>query len=193
MKQYFFLFFSNVLIDNFILVRFLGLCPFIGVSNNIKNATGMSLATSFVVILSSSILWLINYYILVPYNLIYLRIISYILIIAVIVQFLELFLRKMSPLLYRILGIFLPLITTNCAVLAIPLFSLYLNYTFLESIFYGLSASFGYTFIMIIFSSIRERVTVSDVPFIFQGAPIALITISLMSISFMGFQGVIKY
>lgn len=193
MKHYFFLFLYNILIDNFILVKFLGLCPFMGISNNIKSAIGMSVATSFVIIISSFILWFINRFILIPYDLIYLRIIFYILIISVLVQFLELFLKKVSFRLYRMLGIFLPLITTNCAVLAIPLFNMYLNHTLLESILYGLSASLGYTLVMIIFSSMRERIIVSDVPRIFQGAPIALINISFMSITFMGFQGVIRF
>ncbi|CAL4319196.1 electron transport complex subunit RsxA [Buchnera aphidicola] len=192
MKHYFFLCLSNIFIDNFILVKFLGLCPFMGVSNNIQSAVGMSLATSFVIIISSFFLWFINGFILIPYDLLYLRIILYILIISVLVQFLELFLKKISFRLYLMLGIFLPLITTNCAVLAIPLFNIYLHHTLIESILYGVSASLGYTLVMIIFSSIRERIIVSDIPLIFKGAPIALINISLMSITFMGFQGIIK-
>ncbi|AWH90652.1 electron transport complex subunit RsxA [Buchnera aphidicola (Melanaphis sacchari)] len=192
MKFYFFLFLSNILIDNFILVKFLGLCPFLGASSRLEMAIGISLSTTFVIIISTILLWLINFFILIPFNLFYLRTIIYMLIISCGVQFLEIFLQNASPLLYRILGIYLPLITTNCAVLAIPLFSLYLNHVFLDSLFYGISASLGFSLVMIIFSSIRERISLSDVPLIFQGAPIALITISLMSLIFMGFRGLIK-
>lgn len=192
MKFYFFLFLSNILIDNFILVKFLGLCPFLGASSRLEMAIGISLSTTFVIIISTTLLWLINFFILIPFNLFYLRTIIYMLIISCGVQFLEIFLQNVSPLLYRILGIYLPLITTNCAVLAIPLFSLYLNHVFLDSLFYGISASLGFSLVMIIFSSIRERISLSDVPLIFQGAPIALITISLMSLIFMGFRGLIK-
>ncbi|WP_295164786.1 electron transport complex subunit RsxA [uncultured Buchnera sp.] len=192
MKNYFFFVLSNVLIDNFILVKFLGLCPFIGTSNQIERAFGMSFATSFVVVISTTLLWFINFFILSPFDLIYLRIIVYMLIISFGVQLIEIILRGISPILYRTLGIFLPLITTNCAVLAIPLFSLYLNHTFLESILYAVSASFGFTLVMVIFSSIRERILLSDVPFVFQGSPIVLITVSLISIVFMGFRGLVK-
>jgi len=192
MKHYIIFFISNILIENFILVKFLGLCPFLGASNKAETAFGMSLATTFVVLMSSVLLWCINHFILLPLDLVYLRIIAYMLIISVSVQFLEIVLRNTSPILYRLLGIFLPLITTNCAVLAIPLFSLYLNHTFIESICYGISASLGFTLVMIIFSCIRERILLSDIPLPFQGAPIVLITVSLISITFMGFKGLIK-
>ncbi|QCI18103.1 electron transport complex subunit RsxA [Buchnera aphidicola (Aphis nasturtii)] len=192
MKNYFLFFISNILIDNFILVKFLGLCPFTGASNKFKIAVGISFATTFVVFVSTIILWCINFFILSPFDLVYLRIIIYMLIISFCVQFIEIILQNTSPFLYRILGIFLPLITTNCAVLAIPLFCLYENYTFLDSIFYAISSSFGFSLIMIIFASIRERILLSDIPIIFQGSPIVLITISLISIAFMGFKGLIK-
>ncbi|QCI16375.1 electron transport complex subunit RsxA [Buchnera aphidicola (Aphis craccivora)] len=192
MKSYFLFFISNILIDNFILVKFLGLCPFTGASNKLEIAVGISFSTIFVVFVSTMILWCINFLILSPFNLVYLRIIIYMLVISFLVQFLEIILRNTSPFLYRILGIFLPLITTNCAVLAIPLFCLYENYTFLDSIFYALSSSFGFALVMIIFASIRERILLSDVPVFFKGSPIILITISLISISFMGFRGLIK-
>ena len=192
MKNYFLFFISNILIDNFILVKFLGLCPFTGASNKLDMAIGISFATTFVVFISTIILWWVNFLILFPFDLFYLRIIIYMLIISFVVQFLEIVLRSISPFLYRILGIFLPLITTNCAVLAIPLVCLYENYTFLNSIFYALSSSFGFSLVMIIFSSIRERILLSDIPSIFKGSPIVLITISLISISFMGFRGLIK-
>ncbi|ANZ22352.1 electron transporter RsxA [Buchnera aphidicola (Diuraphis noxia)] len=192
MKHYFLFFISNILIDNFILVKFLGLCPFLGSSNNLKTAIGMSFATTFVVCMSSIFLWLVNFFILLPLDITYLKIIAYMLIISCSVQFLEIVLRNTSPILYRTLGIFLPLITTNCTVLAIPLFNLYSNYTFLESIFYSISASLGFTLVMIIFSCIRERIVLSDIPLPFQGAPIVLITVSMMSIIFMGFKGLVK-
>lgn len=192
MKHYILFFISNILIENFILVKFLGLCPFLGASSNIETAFGMSCATTFVILTSSVLLWCVNFFILLPLDLIYLRIIAYMLIVSVSVQFLEIVLRKTSPILYRLLGIFLPLITTNCTVLAIPLFSLYEHHTFLESIFYGLSASLGFALVMIIFSCIRERIVLSDIPLPFQGAPIILITVSLISITFMGFKGLIN-
>ncbi|QCI22573.1 electron transport complex subunit RsxA [Buchnera aphidicola] len=193
MKHYILFFVSNILIENFILVKFLGLCPFLGASSKIETACGMSFATTFVVLISSVLLWCVNFFVLLPLDLVYLRIIAYMLIISCSVQFLEIVLRNTSPILYRVLGIFLPLITTNCAVLAIPLFSLYLNHTFLECIFYGISASLGFTLVMIIFSCIRERIISSDIPLPFQGAPIILITVGLISITFMGFKGLIKF
>lgn len=192
MKHYFLFFISNILIENFILVKFLGLCPFLGASSKLKTAIGMSFATAFVVVISSVLLWFFNFFILLPLNIVYLRVIAYMLIISVSVQFLEIVLCNTSPILYRILGIFLPLITTNCTVLAIPLFSLYLNHTLLESICYGISASLGFTLVMIVFSCIRERIVLSDTPLPFQGAPIVLITVSIMSIAFMGFKGLVK-
>ncbi|QIQ41166.1 MAG: electron transport complex subunit RsxA [Buchnera aphidicola (Aphis urticata)] len=192
MKHYFLFFISNILIDNFILVKFLGLCPFTGASNKLNIAVGISFATTFVVFVSTIILWCINFFILSPFDLVYLRILIYMLIISFCVQFIEIILQNTSPFLYRILGIFLPLITTNCAVLAIPLFCLYENYTFLDSIFYAISSSCGFSLIMIIFASIRERILLSDIPIIFQGSPIVLITISLISIAFTGFKGLIK-
>ncbi|WP_178918989.1 electron transport complex subunit RsxA [Buchnera aphidicola] len=192
MKNYFLFFLSNILIDNFILVKFLGLCPFTGASNKLDIALGISFATTFVVFVSTIVLWCINCLILSPFDLLYLRIIIYMLIISFFVQFTEIILHNISPFLYRILGIFLPLITTNCAVLAIPLFCLHENYTFLESIFYAISSSLGFSLIMVIFTSIRERILLSDIPVIFKGSPIVLITISLISIAFMGFKGLIK-
>jgi electron transport complex protein RnfA len=192
MKHYILFFIFNILIENFILVQFLGLCPFLGASSKIENAIGMSFATTFVILTSSVLLWCINFFILLPLDLVYLRVIVYMLIISVSVQFLETILRNTSPVLYRLLGIFLPLITTNCAVLAIPLFSLYSNHTFIECILYAVSASFGFTLVMIVFSCIRERILLSDIPIPFQGAPIVLITVSLISIIFMGFKGLIK-
>lgn len=192
MKHYFLFFISNILIENFILVKFLGLCPFLGASSKLETAIGISFATFFVVFISSILLWLLNSFILLPLNIVYLRVISYMLIISVSVQFLEIFLRSKIPVLYRLLGIFLPLITTNCIVLAIPLFSLYSNHTLMETICYSISSSLGFAFVMIVFSCIRERIILCNVPIPFQGAPITLITVSIMSIIFMGFKGLVK-
>lgn len=193
MVDYFILFISNVLINNFILVQFLGICPFIGASKRIETAIGISLATTFVITTAVILSWLVNYYVLLPFNLLYLRIMMYILIISVSVQFIELIIKNISFYLYRLLGVFLPLITTNCVVLAIPLLNLKLNYSFIPSVVYGLSSSIGFSLVMILFSSMRERIVSSDIPIIFQGSPIALVTAGLMSMSFMGFNGLIKF
>ena len=193
MVNYFVLFISNVLINNFILVQFLGICPFIGASKRIETAIGISLATTCVITTAVILSWLVNYYILLPFHLLYLRIMMYILIISVSVQFLEIIIKNISFYLYKLLGIFLPLITTNCVVLAIPLLNLKLNYSFMPAVVYGFSASVGFSLVMILFSSMRERIVSSDVPAPFRGSPIALVTAGLMSMSFMGFNGLIKF
>jgi Na+-translocating ferredoxin:NAD+ oxidoreductase subunit A len=193
MVDYFILFISNVLINNFILVQFLGICPFIGASKRIETSIGISLATTCVITTAVILSWLVNYYVLLPFNLLYLRIMMYILIISVSVQFIEIIIKKISFYLYKLLGVFLPLITTNCVVLAIPLLNLKLNYSFIPSVVYGLSSSVGFSLVMILFSSMRERIISSDVPEIFKGSPIALVTAGLMSMSFMGFNGLIKF
>ncbi|MCW5196751.1 electron transport complex subunit RsxA [Buchnera aphidicola (Pemphigus obesinymphae)] len=193
MIDYSVIFISNILINNFILVQFLGICPFIGASKRIESAIGISLATTFVITISVIISWLVNYYILVPCNMVYLRIIMYMLIISVSVQVIEIIIKKLSFYFYRLLGIFLPLITTNCVVLAIPLLNLKLNYGFIPAVMYGLSSSIGFSLVMILFSSMRERIFLADVPLPFKGSPIALVTAGLMSMSFMGFNGLIKF
>ncbi|CAL4319204.1 Ion-translocating oxidoreductase complex subunit A [Buchnera aphidicola (Eriosoma grossulariae)] len=192
MLNYFYLFIINVLVDNFILVQFLGICPLMGVSQKLNTAVGMSVTTTIVITVTSILSWIINYFILIPYQLCFLRVMVYILIIAVSVQCIEIFLKKTYPILYKSLGIFLPLITTNCSVLAIPLLSVKFNYNFLESVIYGFSSAIGFSIVIIIFSSIRERIKLSNIPIVFKGVPIALITVSLMSISFMGFDGLVK-
>jgi len=183
---------STVLVNNFVLVKFLGLCPFMGVSKKLETATGMALATTFVLTLSSIASYLVNTYLLAPFELEYLRTITFILVIAAVVQVTEMVVHKTSPLLYQVLGIYLPLITTNCAVLGVALLNVQTEYNFLQSATYGFGASIGFSLVLILFSAIRERITVSDVPMPFQGPAIALITAGLMSMAFMGFSGLVK-
>ncbi|MFQ5643664.1 MAG: electron transport complex subunit RsxA [Thiogranum sp.] len=183
---------STVLVNNFVLVKFLGLCPFLGVSRKLETAIGMSLATAFVLTLSSVCSYLANEYLLAPLGLEYLRTITFILVIAVVVQFTEMVVHKTSPLLYQVLGIFLPLITTNCAVLGVALLNIQERHGFLESAVYGFGAAVGFSMVMILFAAMRERIAVADVPEAFRGSAIALITAGLMSLAFMGFSGLIK-
>ncbi|MGB5297952.1 MAG: electron transport complex subunit RsxA [Thiogranum sp.] len=183
---------STVLVNNFVLVKFLGLCPFLGVSRKLETATGMSLATTFVLTLSSVCSYLANEYLLAPLGLEYLRTITFILVIAVVVQFTEMVVHKTSPLLYQVLGIFLPLITTNCAVLGVALLNVQQQHGFFESAVYGFGAALGFSMVMILFAAIRERIAVADVPEAFKGSAIALVTAGLMSLAFMGFAGLIK-
>ncbi|MDQ7050451.1 MAG: electron transport complex subunit RsxA [Enterobacterales bacterium] len=183
---------SSVLVNNFVLSRFLGLCPFMGVSNKVETAVGMAAATTFVLTLASMTSYLINRFILQPLSIEYLQILSFILAIAIVVQFTELVIQKTSPLLYRLLGIFLPLITTNCAVLGVALLSVSKQHSFIESIFFGFGAAVGFSLVLILFAAIRQRIAVADVPKPFQGAAINLITAGLMSLAFMGFSGLVK-
>jgi electron transport complex protein RnfA len=183
---------STVLVNNFVLVKFLGLCPFLGVSRKLETATGMALATTFVLTLSSVCAYLANEYLLAPLGLEYLRTITFILVIAVVVQFTEMVVHKTSPVLYQVLGIFLPLITTNCAVLGVALLNVQQDFGFVESAFYGFGAAVGFSMVMILFASMRERIAAADVPEAFQGSAIALVTAGLMSLAFMGFSGLIK-
>lgn len=192
MSHYILLLISTVLINNFVLVKFLGICPFMGVSKKLETAVGMGLATIFVLTLASACAYLVENYILTPLNITYLRTLSFILVIAVVVQFTELAIHKTSPVLYRLLGIFLPLITTNCAVLGVALLNVNQNHNFLESLVYGFGAALGFSLVLILFASLREKIAVSDVPKPFKGASIAMITAGLMSIAFMGFAGLIK-
>ena len=183
---------STILVNNFVLVKFLGLCPFMGVSRKLETATGMGLATTFVLTLSSVCSYLANTYLLAPLGLEYLRTLTFILVIAVVVQFTEMVVHKTSPLLYNVLGIFLPLITTNCAVLGVALLNVQNDYGFVESALYGFGAAVGFSLVMVLFAAMRERVAVADVPETFRGVPIALITAGLMSLAFMGFAGLVK-
>ena len=184
---------SAVLVNNFVLVQFLGLCPFMGVSNKVETAMGRSLATTFVLTLSSVLAYLTWSWILVPLELEYLRTISFILVIAVAVQFTEMFVRKASPLLYRVLGVFLPLITSNCAVLGVALLNVRKeDASFMSSLTYGFGAALGFYLVLVLFAAMRERIAVADVPLAFRGPSIGLITAGLMSLAFMGFSGLIK-
>ena len=183
---------STVLVNNFVLVKFLGLCPFMGVSRKLESAIAMSLATTFVLTLSSGLSFLIQRYLLQPLGLEYLRTIAFILIIAGLVQFTEIAVRRTSPLLFRVLGIYLPLITTNCAVLGVALLNIAESHTFVQSIFFGFGTALGFSLVMILFAAMRERIAEADVPAPFQGAAIALITAGLMSLAFMGFSGLVQ-
>lgn len=193
MPEFLIILISTILVNNFVLVQFLGLCPFMGVSNKLETAMGMSLATTFVLTLSSVLSYLTFNYILAPLGVEYLRTISFILVIAVTVQFTEMVVKKTSPLLYRVLGIFLPLITSNCAVLGVALLTVKKGIdSFLEALLYGFGAAVGFSLVLILFAAMRERIAVADVPAPFQGASIGMITAGLMSLAFMGFSGLIK-
>ncbi|NLL38732.1 MAG: electron transport complex subunit RsxA [Clostridiales bacterium] len=179
-----------ILVENFILVKFLGICPFIGVSKKMDTALGMGLAVIFVMGVSSIVCWLVNEYLLVTLKLEFMQTVAYILIIAALVQFVEMFLQKMLPSLYQALGIYLPLITTNCAVLGVVLLNTQYNYSFIESVVYGITGGMGFTLAILLFASIRERLAATaDYPKAFEGFPIALVTAGLLSLAFMGFSG----
>lgn len=192
MKEYALILISTVLVNNFVLVKFLGLCPFMGVSRKLETAVGMALATTFVLTLSSITSYLANEYLLKPLDAEYLRTITFILVIAVVVQFTEMVVHKTSPLLYQVLGIFLPLITTNCAVLGVALLNVQQDHGFMQSALYGFGAAVGFSLVLILFAAMRERIAVADVPTVFRGPAIALITAGLMSMAFMGFSGLVK-
>ncbi|MCC5450150.1 electron transport complex subunit RsxA [Rheinheimera sp. UJ51] len=192
MTEFLLLLVSTVLVNNFVLVKFLGLCPFMGVSGKLETAIGMSLATTFVLTLASISSYLVDSYILAPLDLLYLRTLSFILVIAVVVQFTEMVVHKTSPNLYRLLGIFLPLITTNCAVLGVALLNVNARHNFINSALYGFGAAAGFSLVLILFAAMRERLAAADVPVPFKGAAIAMITAGLMSLAFMGFSGLVK-
>ncbi|WP_296052986.1 electron transport complex subunit RsxA [uncultured Alteromonas sp.] len=192
MTEFLLLLISTVLVNNFVLVKFLGLCPFMGVSSKLETAIGMSMATTFVLTLASVCSYLVETYLLQPLGISFLRTLSFILVIAVVVQFTEMVVHKTSPTLYRLLGIFLPLITTNCAVLGVALLNLTEQHNLVESIIYGFGAAVGFSLAMILFAAMRERLAAADVPTPFKGASIAMITAGLMSLAFMGFSGLVK-
>ena len=191
MQEFALILVSSILVNNFVLAQFLGLCPFMGVSNKLETAIGMASATTFVMTLAAISSYLVNSWILQPLGLEYLKTIAFILVIAVVVQFTRLFIEKTSPLLYRVLGVFLPLITTNCAVLGVALQNTAKNRTFFEASLYGFGAALGFSLVLILFSAMRERLSVADVPQPFQGAAIGMITAGLMSLAFMGFAGLV--
>ena len=189
MQHYFTIIFATVLVNNFVLSQFLGLCPFMGVSRKMDTALGMGFATAFVLTLASVSAYLIDTYLLIPYGIEYLRTISFIVAIAVLVGLTELFIAKTSPLLHRVLGVYLPLITTNCAVLGVALLNSSTHHNLLESAVYGLGAALGFTLVLVLFAAMRERLEAADIPLPFKGSPIALITAGIMAIAFMGFGG----
>lgn len=189
MGEYLTLLFGTIFVNNLVLSRFLGLCPFMGVSKRLDTALGMGLATAFVLTLASVSSYLANTYLLQPFGLGYLKTVTFILVIAVIVQFTETVMHKISPLMYSVLGIYLPLITTNCAVLGVALLNTQESHGFVDSALYGFGGAVGFTLVMVLFASIRERLDVADVMPSFKGAPIALVTAGFMSVAFMGFNG----
>jgi electron transport complex protein RnfA len=191
MQEFAVILISTILVNNFVLVQFLGLCPFMGVSNKLETAIGMAGATTFVLTLAAMSSYMVNSWILIPLDLEYLKTISFILVIAVVVQFTKMFIEKSSPLLYRVLGVFLPLITTNCAVLGVALQNTAKAHTLAESTLFGFGAAAGFSLVLILFSAMRERLAVADVPAPFKGAAIGMITAGLMSLAFMGFSGMV--
>jgi Na+-translocating ferredoxin:NAD+ oxidoreductase subunit A len=189
MSEYLLLLLGTALVNNVVLVKFLGLCPFMGVSNKLDTAIGMGLATTFVLTLASVASWALEKFVLLPLDIQFLRILAFILVIAAVVQFTEMVVRKTSPLLYQLLGIFLPLITTNCAVLGVALLNVQEDNGFVESLIYGLGSALGFTLVMVLFAGMRERLALAGVPAAFAGAPIAFIAAGLLSLAFMGFSG----
>lgn len=178
-----------ILVDNFIFSKFLGICPFMGVSKKIDTATGMGIAVIFVMGVASIFTWLVNAFLLVPFGLEFMQTIAYILVIASLVQFVEMFLQKSMPALYSALGIYLPLITTNCAVLGVALLNTQNSYNFIESVVYGITGGIGFLIAIVLFASVRERLEFSTCPKAFEGFPIALVTAGLIALAFMGFTG----
>ena len=189
MKELFLMVLANGLVNNVVLSRFLGLCSFMGVSNKIESAMGMAMATTFVLTMSTCVGWLIEHLILQPLGLEYLRLLAFIMVIASLVQLTELFIAKQSPELHRTLGIFLPLITTNCAVLGIALLTVQEKLTFLETLVYGLSSALGFSLVIILFAGLRQRMDSAEIPKIFSGAPVSFVTAGILAMAFAGFAG----
>ena len=178
-----------ILVNNFIFSQFLGICPFMGVSKKMDTALGMGFAVTFVMGVASAVTWAVNEFLLVPFDLVYMQTIAFILVIASLVQFIEMFLQKTIPSLYQALGIYLPLITTNCAVLGVALLNIQNSYNFIESLVYGITGGLGFLLAIVLFASVRTRIEGCDCPKSFDGYPIALLSAGLLSLAFMGFQG----
>jgi Na+-translocating ferredoxin:NAD+ oxidoreductase subunit A len=193
MTSYLFIILGAVLVNNVVFVRILGLCPFMGVSKKLETAIGMGAATTFVLTLASGTSYVIDSWLLIPNGLEYLRTLAFIVTIASIVQLTELIIQKTSPVLHQVLGIYLPLITTNCAVLGVPLLNIGMKHNLLESLLFGLGSAVGFTLALVLFAGIRERLEGADVPVFFRGTAIAMITAGMMSLAFMGFAGLDKY
>ena len=192
MGDFFVILVSAILVNNFVLARFLGLCPFMGVTKKVDTAVGMGAAVTFVMTVAAIVTWFIQYFILMPFGIEYLQTIAFILVIASLVQLVEMVVQKTSPVLYQALGIFLPLITTNCAVLGLAVLNIQTGYSFLESILFAIGAAIGFTLAMVLMAGIRERVDLGPVPKCFEGLPIAYIAAGLLSLAFMGFAGLVK-
>lgn len=186
------IFISAAIVNNFVLTYFLGICPFVGVSKRVDTALNMGMATTFVMTMTAAITWLIYTFIIVKFNVPFLEYVAFIITISSLVQFVEMFIRKVSPSLFRTLGIFLPLITTNCAILGLALFAALRGYTFIESVFFGLGAGVGFTLALVIMAGIREELELADIPPALQGAPITLIVAGLLALGFMGFAGLLS-
>ena len=189
MTDYLLLLLGTALVNNVVLVKFLGLCPFMGTSGKIDTALGMGFATTFVLTLAAAAGWLLEHLVLQPLDIGFLRILTFILVIAAVVQFTEMVVRKLSPGLYQVLGIFLPLITTNCAVLGVALLNVQENHSFVSSLLYGFGAALGFTLVMVMFAGLRERLQLAQVPAAFSGTPIGFVVAGLLSLAFMGFSG----
>lgn len=181
-----------IFVNNFVLARFLGICPFLGVSKKVETALGMGMAVTFVMTVATVVTWLIQYLILIPFGIEYLQTIAFILVIASLVQLVEMVVQKTSPVLYQSLGIFLPLITTNCAVLGLAVLNIQKGYSFLEAVIFALGAAIGFTLALVLFAGLRERIDLCPVPKAFRGTAIALVTAGLLSLAFMGFAGLVK-
>ncbi len=192
MKDLLLIFISTLLINNLVLSYFLGICPFLGVSGKIESAFGMGMAVTFVMTLATSIGWLIYNLVLVKFNLLFLEYVVFILVIASLVQIVEMFIRKYSSALYQSLGIYLPLITTNCAILGVALFMVTRNYKFLEAVIFGFSGGIGFSLVILIMAGIRQELEFADIPKVFKGAPLTLVTAGLLALVFMGFSGLIS-
>lgn len=193
MNDYLLILLATALVNNVVLVKFLGLCPFMGVSKKMDSALGMGMATTFVLTLASAASWLLEHWLLIPLGIEYLRILAYILVIAATVQFTELVIRKLSPGLYQVLGIYLPLITTNCAVLGVALLNVMEKHPFIDSLLYGFGSAVGFTLVLLLFAGLRERLALAQVPAAFAGAPIGFILAGLLSLAFMGFAGLASH
>lgn len=192
MSELILIFISAVLVNNFVLSRFLGICPFFGVSKQIDTAFGMSMAVTFVMTVAGIVTWIIQYVVLNPFNMQFLQTIVFILVIASLVQLVEMVIEKVSPSLYASLGIFLPLITTNCAILGATLLNIQFQYTFIQMLIFTIGSSLGFGLALVLFAGIRQRLDLSDVPKYFKGLPIVFITAGILALAFMGFSGLVK-
>jgi len=192
MNEFLLILLSAVLVNNYVLSKFLGICPFLGVSSKVEASVGMSWAVMFVITLAASTTWILEHYLLIPFDLLYLRTMFFILIIAALVQFIELAIHKSSPALHQTLGIYLPLITTNCAVLGVAILNVQQDKGFFASTLYGFGAAAGFALALILFAGLRERIDRAPVPESFKGSPVALITAGLLSLAFLGFAGLVR-